>query len=161
MAHRTGILVCHETADGSRFRLVRVFGRPVNQRPELRLEPVEDAGHFPGGLVAVELAHLVDSSTPADYEGAWQRWREACRMIQGICIGDIGTPENFTIESDWRIEWLESDETSPQISMRPSLACVFCSAEVGAENRRGGRGGASVRWDMGGFFLGLDVAAVK
>ncbi|MCS7468284.1 hypothetical protein NZK35_16655 [Stieleria sp. ICT_E10.1] len=63
----------------------------------------------------VMLAANVDSSTPADYQAAWDRWYRGCGELQdlGLWIGDAEGPiEEFSLESDWTIEWsnMETDD---------------------------------------------------
>jgi hypothetical protein len=58
--------------------------------------------------VVVGLATRVDDALPELYQVAWQAWRDGCDEIQdlGIWIGhNSGPVEEFSIESNWSIEW--------------------------------------------------------
>ena len=60
----------------------------------------------------VALAAVVDSTSPDNYQAAWHDWQRGCSELQDLqlWIGDAGTQiEEFSIESDWTIEWRNMD----------------------------------------------------
>ena len=56
----------------------------------------------------VSLARNIDISTPEEYQSCWDTWRRGCDELQDLhlWIGDgKARIEEFTIESNWSIEW--------------------------------------------------------
>lgn len=59
------------------------------------------------------LAQKVDIVTPDEYQACWEMWRRGCDELQDLhlWIGNGRTQiEEFTIESDWSIEWQEMED---------------------------------------------------
>ena len=94
------------------------------QRVGLVLNIIPKTGFFRGQLTldqcpdhavfstVVKLAADVDSASPSDYQTAWEMWRRGCGELEDLqlWIGNGPTQvEEFTIESDWSIEWRNMD----------------------------------------------------
>jgi hypothetical protein len=60
----------------------------------------------------VSLALDVDTAPAHEYQARWEMWRRGCGELQDLhlWIGDAKSQiEEFTIESDWSIEWENMD----------------------------------------------------
>ncbi len=100
------------TVDGKRVGLVTVMERrPQFNRGTLRLEIERDDPIHVVFDAVVKLASNVDRCSPADYQTAWDSWYRACGDLQdlGLWIGNKGPIEEFTIESNWTVEWTNMD----------------------------------------------------
>ena len=76
---------------------------------------LDDCGDHPALAAVVALAAIVDTTSPDNYHAAYHDWQRGCSELQDLqlWIGDAATQiEEFTIESDWTIEWRNMDDES-------------------------------------------------
>lgn len=103
---------CTLSVDGKRVGLVSdIEIHPQFNRGKLQLELERNDPIHSLFILVVNLAARIDSSSPADYQAAWDRWYRACGELQdlGLWIGIKGPVEEFSIESDWSVEWSTMD----------------------------------------------------
>lgn len=80
------------------------------KRGILELDDCPDRSAF---QAVVRLAQKVNIVTPDEYQACWEMWRRGCDELQDLhlWIGNGRTQiEEFTIESDWSIEWQEMED---------------------------------------------------
>lgn len=85
--------------------VTNVESHPSFQRGTLTLDDCAERLRFE---TVVALARKVDLSTSEEYQSSWATWMRGCEELQDLrlTIGDGQTRiEEFTIESDWSIEW--------------------------------------------------------
>jgi hypothetical protein len=90
--------------------VVNIETNPSFNRGILRLDDCSERSVFEA---VVSLARTVDVSEPDEYQSSWDAWRRGCDELQDLhlWIGDGRTQiEEFTIESNWSIEWQNMDD---------------------------------------------------
>jgi hypothetical protein len=74
---------------------------------------LDDCPERPIFAAIVSLARDVDTAPPNEYQARWEIWNRGCAELQDLhlWIGDGQSQiEEFSIESDWSIEWCEMDD---------------------------------------------------
>lgn len=88
----------------------QIESHPGFKRGILTLTDCPDRSVFE---TVVSLARNVDIVTPDEYQACWEIWRRGCDELQDLhlWIGNGKSPvEEFSIESDWSIEWQDMDD---------------------------------------------------